>query len=200
MAAPRMVWEFIQARDHQVMRKVHRWRTPLAALLDDRFHQAGRWVGLVHRWDRRAPVRRRHAFCGFCRRLRRRSCNCLDIPFDKESQQKKAPVPARIALLVKNSSTRPVFLPFGPRDERVCHRHSPLHLLPAVAGGSACAVGEHCHLACRPGNALRERRRGGIFNGSWIGIRSIPTYPLVSPLEKPIESGIGGFHFSISTR
>jgi undecaprenyl-diphosphatase len=28
MAAPRMVWEFIQARDHQVMRKVHRWRPP----------------------------------------------------------------------------------------------------------------------------------------------------------------------------
>jgi undecaprenyl-diphosphatase len=28
MTARRMVWEFIQARDHQVMRKVHRWRPP----------------------------------------------------------------------------------------------------------------------------------------------------------------------------
>ncbi|HEY2647032.1 MAG TPA: phosphatase PAP2 family protein [Candidatus Acidoferrales bacterium] len=28
MTAHRMVWEFIQARDHQVMRKVHRWRPP----------------------------------------------------------------------------------------------------------------------------------------------------------------------------
>jgi undecaprenyl-diphosphatase len=28
MTAPRMVWEFILARDHQVMRKVHRWRAP----------------------------------------------------------------------------------------------------------------------------------------------------------------------------
>jgi len=28
MTARRMVWEFIQARDYQVMRKVHRWRPP----------------------------------------------------------------------------------------------------------------------------------------------------------------------------
>ena len=28
MTARRMVWEFIQARDYQVMRKVHRWRAP----------------------------------------------------------------------------------------------------------------------------------------------------------------------------
>src|SRR3984893_4404124 len=28
MPARRMVWEFIQARDYQVMRKVHRWRPP----------------------------------------------------------------------------------------------------------------------------------------------------------------------------
>lgn len=28
MTAHRMVWEFIQARDYQVMRKVHRWRAP----------------------------------------------------------------------------------------------------------------------------------------------------------------------------
>ena len=28
MTAPRMVWQFIQNRDHQVMRKVHRWRAP----------------------------------------------------------------------------------------------------------------------------------------------------------------------------
>ena len=28
MTAPRMVWQFILARDHQVMRKVHRWRAP----------------------------------------------------------------------------------------------------------------------------------------------------------------------------
>lgn len=28
MTAHRTVWEFIQARDHQVMRKVHRWRPP----------------------------------------------------------------------------------------------------------------------------------------------------------------------------
>jgi undecaprenyl-diphosphatase len=28
MTARKMVWEFIQARDHQVMRKVNRWRAP----------------------------------------------------------------------------------------------------------------------------------------------------------------------------
>ena len=28
MTARRVVWEFIQARDYQVMRKVHRWRAP----------------------------------------------------------------------------------------------------------------------------------------------------------------------------
>src|SRR5579872_6062873 len=28
MTAPRMVWQFILASDHQVMRKVHRWRAP----------------------------------------------------------------------------------------------------------------------------------------------------------------------------
>ena len=28
MTAKRAVWEFIQARDHQVMRHVHRWRAP----------------------------------------------------------------------------------------------------------------------------------------------------------------------------
>lgn len=28
MTAPRMVWQFIQARDHQVMRKCNRWRAP----------------------------------------------------------------------------------------------------------------------------------------------------------------------------
>jgi undecaprenyl-diphosphatase len=28
MTAKRAVWEFIQARDHQVMRRVHRWRAP----------------------------------------------------------------------------------------------------------------------------------------------------------------------------
>ena len=28
MTAPRMVWEFIQASDYQVMRKVHHWRAP----------------------------------------------------------------------------------------------------------------------------------------------------------------------------
>src|ERR1700721_2484135 len=28
MTARRMVWDFIQARDYQVMRKVHRWRAP----------------------------------------------------------------------------------------------------------------------------------------------------------------------------
>ena len=28
MTARRMVWEFIQTRDYQVMRKVHRWRPP----------------------------------------------------------------------------------------------------------------------------------------------------------------------------
>src|SRR5215469_3703439 len=28
MTARRMVWEFIEARDYQVMRKVHRWRPP----------------------------------------------------------------------------------------------------------------------------------------------------------------------------
>ncbi len=28
MTAGRMVWQFIQARDHQVMRRVHRWRAP----------------------------------------------------------------------------------------------------------------------------------------------------------------------------
>ena len=28
MTANRAVWEFIQARDHQVMRRVHRWRAP----------------------------------------------------------------------------------------------------------------------------------------------------------------------------
>lgn len=28
MTAPRMVWQFIENRDHQVMRRVHRWRAP----------------------------------------------------------------------------------------------------------------------------------------------------------------------------
>ena len=28
MTTRRMVWQYIQARDHQVMRKVHRWRPP----------------------------------------------------------------------------------------------------------------------------------------------------------------------------
>ena len=28
MTAKRAVWEYIQARDHQVMRRVHRWRAP----------------------------------------------------------------------------------------------------------------------------------------------------------------------------
>ena len=28
MTAKRMVWQFIEARDHEVMRRVHHWRAP----------------------------------------------------------------------------------------------------------------------------------------------------------------------------
>ena len=39
----------------------------MASLLDDRFHAAGRRLGLVFRRDRFAPLRRRHALYCFCR-------------------------------------------------------------------------------------------------------------------------------------
>ena len=135
MTAKRMVWQFIEARDHQVMRQVHRWRAPRwLRIWMICVHAAGRRLDLVFGGDCPAALRRRYAVYRFCRQRLGGGRRGRAVPPHEKCQQAEAPLPARSALLGERPSARPVFFSLRPRDERVRDRDSAVHFLSGIAG------------------------------------------------------------------
>ena len=92
MTAKRMVWQFIETRDHRVMRRVNRWRAPRwLRYLDDLVDPPGRRLDLVFDWDYLAAVRRRHALCRFCRSAAAEAATVALFRFMKNASKRKRP-------------------------------------------------------------------------------------------------------------
>ena len=187
MTARRMVWDFIQARDYQVMRKVHRWRPPrwlrFWMIASTRLGDGWVWysVGialLLFGGDMR--------FIAFAASASAEAATVVIFRFLKKASKRKRPCQLESHCWSKVLPPDQFSFPVGPRHERLCHRNPTVHHLSGVASGAACVIGKHRRVPRNPGNALRERRDRRIFAGSRPGVRSIPADPLVAQALLPV--------------
>ena len=168
----RMLWGFIENRDHRVMRQMNRWRAPrwfrIWMILSTRLGDGWLWYGLgimLLAWG--GPQRLAAIGAAGSAALRRRA----DFQSPQTFEPSCAAMPIRTALLVKSFAAGQIFVSLGAHHDGVFHRAGAQLFLSRAGRHAFLFSGQHRLLTHRVRHAFSQRCACGGGTGRGARLR-----------------------------